>query len=158
MEKSYFRVNKKEYCHINDEFIFIVNTNEPTRIPTAHHLGEGWGIRSVLNYIIFALLFAYTGLTITAYGSNFFIAPVNYGALLLLFYFLAKIREGFVSSRTPTIDRKLIKRVLVKTPWYSYPRVVVYFMGPEGKLLRRVIRILYPKEALPVLKAKGLVA
>lgn len=158
MEKSYFRINKKEYCHINDEFIFIVNTKEPTRIPTAHELGEGWGIKSTLNYIIFFLLFLFTAMSITAYGTAFFIHPVNYGALLLLFYFLAKIRLGFVSSRTPTIDRKLIHSVEVKTPWYSFPRVVVEFDGPEGKVLKRVIRILYPKEAIPVLKAHGLIS
>lgn len=157
MERSYFRVNRKEYCHINDEFIFIVNTKEPTRIPSAFELGEGWGIVSVLNYIIFTLLFVYTALTISAYGMEFFLHPVNYGALLLVFYFMARIREGFVSSRTPTIDRKLIRRTEVKTPKYSFPRFVVYFDGPEGKLLKRVIRIYHPKEALPVLKEKGFV-
>jgi hypothetical protein len=156
MQTTYFRINKKEYCHINDEYIFIVNTKEPTRIPLAHELGEGWGVLSILNYIVFAFLFIYTAMAITFYGFEFFIHPINYGALILLLVSFVRVKEGFLSSRTPMIERKKIKNVLLKSPRFSFPRLVIYFDGPEGKVVRRIIPILYKKEALPVLEAAGL--
>jgi hypothetical protein len=157
MQTTYFRINKKEYCHINDEYIFIVNTKDPTRIPLAFELGEGWGIMSVLNYIVFAFLFIYTAMAITFYGFEFFIHPINYGALILLLVSFVRVKEGFLSSRTPMIERKKIKNVLFKSPKFSFPRVVIYFEGPEGKTLRRIIPVLYKKEALPVLESTGLI-
>jgi len=149
-------VNKKEYCHINDQYLFIFNSKTPTRIPLEHDLGEGWGILSVLNYITFFFLFAYTAISITFYGMGFFKEMINYGGLLLLFLSFRRIQDGFNSSRTPTIGRSKIKNVLFKTPKFSYPRLVIYFEGPEGKVLRRTIPVLYKQEALPVLKETGL--
>jgi hypothetical protein len=156
MQTTYFRINKKEYCHINDEYIFIVNTKEPTRIPLAHELGEGWGIVSVLNYIVFGFLFVYTAMAITYYGFEFFIHPINYGAIILLLISFIRVKEGFLSSKTPMIERKKIRNVLFKTPKFSFPRLVIYFDGPEGKVIRRIIPVLYKKEALPVLERVGL--
>jgi hypothetical protein len=156
MEKTYFRINKKEYCHINDEYIYIVNTSGPSRIPLAHELGEGWGIMNILNIIVFVFLFAYVAMSFSYYGNEFLKEPLNYGGILLLILFLIRIKESFLGSRTPTIERKKIKNVVLKTPRFSFPRVLVYFEGPEGKVLRRRIPILYKQEALPVLKAAGL--
>jgi len=156
MEKSYFRINEREYCHINDEYIFIVNTTEPTRIPLAFDLGEGWGVMSILNYIVFAFLFIYTAASLTFYGYDFFIHPLNYGALILLLMAFMRVKEGFLSSRTPTIERRSIRNIILKTPKFSFPHILVYFDGPEGKIVRRKIPILYLKEGLPVLKEKGL--
>lgn len=156
MEKSYFRINSREYCHINDEYIFIVNTKEPTRIPVAFDLGEGWGVMSTLNYLVFAFLFVYTAASLTFYGYDFFIHPINYGAIILLLMAFMRVKEGFLSSRTPTIIRKTIKFVILKTPRFASPHILIYFDGPEGKVVRRKIPILYKKEALPVLQAKGL--
>ena len=39
---------------------------------------------------------------------------------------------------------------------FSYPRVVVYFDGPEGKVLRRNISVKYKKEAEQILTEEGL--
>lgn len=155
MQTKYFRISKKEYCHITDDQIFIFNTREPTRIPLEHELGEGWGVLSILNYITFFFLFVYVAISITYYGMDFFKIWINYGALLLLFLSFKRIQDGFNSSRTPTIQRNKIKNVLLKTPKFSYPRLLVYFEGPEGKVLRRKIPVLYKKEALPVLKETG---
>lgn len=157
MERSYFRINKREYCHINDEYIFIVNTKEPTRIPHAFELGEGWGIMSILNYLSFTFLFVYIAFSVTYYGADFFVHPLNYGAIILLLIFFARVKEGFLSSRTPTIERKKIKNVVLKTPRFASPHILVYFEGPEGKVIRRKITILYKQEAIPVLKGKGLI-
>jgi hypothetical protein len=156
MQTKYFRANKKEYCHITDDTIFITNTKTPDRIPLEHELGEGWGIMSVLNYLTFFFLFVYTAISVTYYGVEFIKQPWNYAALFLLFLSFKRMQEGFNSSRTPTIDRKKIKNVLFKTPRFSYPRLVIYFDGPEGKVLRRSISVLYKQEALPVLKETGL--
>jgi hypothetical protein len=156
MQTNYFRINKKEYCHINDEYIFIVNTKEPTRVPLAHDLGEGWGVISILNYIVFAFLFIYTAMAITYYGFDFFVHPLNYGAIILLLISFMRVKEGFLSSRTPMIERKKIKNILFKSPKFSFPRLIIYFEGPEGKVIRRVIPILYKKEAIPVLERTGL--
>lgn len=156
MEPSYFRVNKREYCHINDEYIFIVNAKEPTRIPLAHDLGEGWGVISILNYLVFTFLFVYIALSINYYGFDFFIHPLNYGAIILLLIAFMRVKEGFLSSRSPTIERKSITNVVLKKPRFAQPHILVYFNGPEGKVIRRRITILYMQEAIPVLKAKGL--
>lgn len=152
MQTNYFRINKKEYCHINDEYVFIVNTKEPTRVPLAHDLGEGWGIISILNYLVFAFLFVYTAMAITFYGFEFFVHPINYGAIILLLISFVRVKEGFLSSRTPMIERKSIQSIVLKTPLFSYPHLLIYFNGPEGKVIRRKISILYKKEALPVLE------
>ncbi len=155
METKYFRVNKKEYCHITDDTIFIINSKEVSRIPLAFELGEGWGIVSMVNYILFGFLFVYTTVSMSAYGVNFFMHPLNYGALFLLLLFLMRIKNGFVTSRTPTISRNKIKSVYFKTPKFSYPRLVIYFEGPEGKVLRKIIPVMYKQEALAVLKETG---
>lgn len=158
MQTNYFRVNKKEYCHITDEEIFIVNTKTPTRIPLEHELGEGWGIMSVLNYIVFFFLFVYTAFSATYYGMDFIKQPWNYAAIFLLYLSFKRVQDGFHGSKTPTIQRKKIKNLLFKTPRFSYPRVVIYFEGPEGKVLKRTIPVLYKQEALPVLKETGLLS
>ncbi|MGQ0829180.1 MAG: hypothetical protein ACT4ON_12400 [Bacteroidota bacterium] len=156
MQTKYFRVNKNEYCHITDDTVFIINSKEVTRVPLEHELNESWGIISVLNYILFAFLFVYTALSMNYYGFDFFLNPINYGALLLLLMSFRRVKEGFLSSRTPTIQRKKIKSVYFKTPTFSFPRIIIYFEGPEGKVLRKIIPVLYKKEALPVLKETGL--
>ena len=158
MPTSYFRTSKKEYCHISDEYIFIFNSKEPTRIPEEFELGEGWGILSVFNYIFFFLIFSYSAVSIIYYGMEFFTHIINYGGLFLLFVSLKRIQDGINSSKSPTIARKKIKSILFKTPRFSYPRVVIYFDGPEGKVLRRTISVLYKQEALDVLKKTGLVS
>ena len=157
MQTKYFRVNKKEYCHITDDLIFIINSKEVTRVPLEFELGEGWGVLSVFNYILFTFLFVYTAGSVSYYGIEFFKHPVNYGALFLLFISFIRVKEGFMSSRTPTITRSKIRSVYFKTPKFSYPRVVIYFEGPEGKVLRKIIPVLYKKEALPVLNEAQLV-
>lgn len=154
---KYFRVSDNEYCHISDDTIFIFNTKEPTRIPLEDELGNAWGISSVLNYIVFALLLIYTSASLNGYGMNFFKNPINYGGILLLFLSFIRIKDGFQTSSTPTILRNKIKSVYLKSPKFSYPRLIIYFDGPEGKILKRTIRILYKKEAEPVLKEVGLV-
>ncbi len=158
MQTKYFRTTTKEYCHISDDTVFIFNTKEPTRIPLEHELGNAWGIKSVLNYIFFAFILFYTMFSVSYYGNSFFMQPVNYGALILLFMSLIRMKENFNSSNTPTIQRNKIKNVLFKTPRFSYARLVIYFEGPEGKVLRRTISVKYPKEAIPVLKETGLLA
>jgi hypothetical protein len=158
MKTKYFRINKKEYCHITDDTIFIINSKDIVRIPLEHDLGEEWGIVSVLNYLLFTLLFVYTGIAVSYYGLYFFKHPINYGALFLLFISFIRIKNGFLSSRTPTIIRNKIKSIHFKTPIFSFPRIVIYFEGPEGKVLRKIIPILYKKEAIPVLKETGLLS
>ncbi len=157
MQTRFFRINRKEYCHINDDTLFIINSKEVVRIPLEHHLGEGWGIISVLNYLVFAFLFVYTALTITYYKFDFFLHPINYGAIILLLIAFKRVKEGFLTSRTPTIPRHKIKNVLFRTPRFSYPRLIIYFDGPEGKVLKKIIPVLYKQEALPVLKEAGLI-
>ena len=157
MESKYFRINKKEYCHITDKEIFIVNTKNPTRIPLELELGEGWGIKSVLNYIWFVLLFVFLGSSITYYGVAFFKEPINYGAIALLVFSYIRIKNGFVTSRTPTIKREAITNTVFKAPKFSYPRLIVKFKGPEGKILKRIIPILYKQEALPILQEEKLI-
>jgi hypothetical protein len=155
MQTTYFRVNKKEYCHINDDVLFLFNSKQPTRIPLEHDLGHGWGVISVLNYLLFTFLLIYTLFSVSYYGASFFKEPINYGGLLLLFLSLIRVKNGLHGSVTPTIKRNKIKSAYFKRPKFSYPRLVIYFEGPEGKVLRRTISILYPKEAEPVLKAAG---
>jgi hypothetical protein len=157
MQTKYFRVNKEEYCHITNDTIFIVNSKVPVRVPLEHELGEGWGVFSVLNYITFFFLFVYTAFSATYYGLDFIKNPLNYAALFLLFLSFKRIQDGFYGSRTPTIQRSKVKNVIFKTPRFSYPRIVIYFEGPEGKVLRKTIRVLYKQEALPVLKETGLI-
>ncbi len=157
MQTLYFRSNKKEYCHITDDTVFIINSKEVTRIPLENELGEEWGIVSILNYLLFAFLFVYTAVSVTHYGINFFKHPLNYGALFLLFISFTRIKEGFLSSSTPAIQRSSIKSVYLKTPKFSFPRLIIYFDGPEGRMLRRTIPVLNKKEALPVLQEAGLV-
>lgn len=154
---KYFRTTTNEYCHISDDTVFIFNTKEPTRIPLEHELSNAWGVKSILNYIFFAFMLMYTMFSVSYYGANFFKEPLNYGALLLLFLSFVKIKEGFISSSTPNIPRSKIKSIHFKTPKFSYPRLVIYFDGPEGKILRRSISIKYKKEAEQVLKEVGLV-
>jgi len=156
MQTKYFRISKKEYCHITDDMVFIINTKEVIRVPLEHELGEGWGILSVLNYIVFAFLFIYTAISMNYYGFDFFVHPLNYGAIILLLMSFTRVKEGFLSSKTPTIQRNKIKSVHFKTPKFSFPRVVIYFEGPEGKVLRKIIPVLYKKEALSVLQETGL--
>lgn len=156
MQTKFFRTSRKEYCHITGDTVFIFNSKEPTRIPHEYELSESWGIFSVLNYILFFFLFAYAALSITYYGMDFFKQPLNYGALFLLALSLKRVQDGFNSSKTPTIPRNRIRTVYFKTPRFSYPRLVIYFDGPEGKVLRRTISVLYKQEALPVLKETGL--
>lgn len=156
-ETKYFRVSDKEYCHISDDIIFIFNSKEPTRIPLEEELSNAWGISSILNYILFVFLLIYTSASLNGYGMNFFKNPINYGGLILLFISFIRIKEGFQSSSTPTILRKKIRSVYLKSPRFSYPRLVIYFDGADGKILRRTIRILYKKEAEPVLKETGMV-
>lgn len=156
MQTKFFRTSKKEYCHITDDAVFIFNSPEPTRIPLEHDLGESWGIFSVLNYILFFFLFVYAAMSISYYGMGFFRQPVNYGGLFLLFLSFKRIQDGFNSSKTPTILRNKIRTVHFKTPKFSYPRLVIYFEGPEGKVLKRTISVLYKQEALPVLKDTAL--
>ncbi|OFZ00283.1 MAG: hypothetical protein A3K10_05355 [Bacteroidetes bacterium RIFCSPLOWO2_12_FULL_31_6] len=154
---KYFRTTTNEYCHITDDTIFIFNTKEPTRIPLEHEVSDAWGIKSVLNYIFFAMILLYTMFSVSYYGAQFFTQPLNYGALLLLFLSFVKIKEGFISSSTPTIQRSKIRSVHFKSPKFSYPRVVIYFEGPEGKVLRRSISVKYRQEGLQILKETGLV-
>ncbi len=153
---KYFRTTTDEYCHISDDTVFIFNTKEPTRIPLEHEVSDAWGIKSVLNYIFFVMILFYTMFSVSYYGAGFFMQPLNYGALLLLFISFVKIKDGFVSSSTPTIQRSKIKTVHFKTPMFSFARVVIYFEGPEGKVLRRSISVKYKQEAEQVLKETGL--
>lgn len=153
---KYFRTTTGEYCHIDDDTVYIFNTKEPTRIPLEHEVSDAWGIKSVLNYIFFVMILMYTMFSVSYYGINFFKQPLNYGALLLLFMSFVKIKEGFISSTTPTIQRSKIKTVHFKTPMFSYPRVVIYFEGPEGKVLRRTISVKYKQEGIQILKEVGL--
>ena len=156
MQTKYFRINKKEYCHITDDAVFIINTKEVVRIPLEYGLGEQWGIISILNYMLFTFLLVYTAIAVTYYGAGFFKQPINYGALFLLLISFMRIKEGFLSSRTPTIARSKIRSVYFKTPVFSFPRLVIYFEGPEGKVVRKIIPVLYKKEALPILHEVGL--
>jgi len=156
MQTKYFRINSKEYCHITDDTIFIINSKKVTRIPLEHDLGEGWGVLSILNYLLFIFLFGYMAISLMYYGVSFFKQPINYGALFLLFISFVRIKEGFLSSKTPTITRSKIKSVYFKSPTFSFPRLVIYFDGPEGKVVRKIIPVLYKKEALPVLQEVGL--
>ncbi len=156
MQTKYFRINKKEYCHINDDVVFVISSKEVIRVPLEHELSEAWGIVSVINYIFFVLLFGYVSVSINAKGGSFFKEPYNYGALFLMILSFIRIQQGMVSSKTPIIYRNKIKSVYFKIPVFSYPRLVIYFEGPEGKVLRRTIPVLYKQEALPVLKEVGL--
>jgi hypothetical protein len=156
MQTRFFRVNKKEYCHISDDAVFIINSKVVSRVPLEHELGEGWGVISIFNYLIFGFLFVYTALSITQYQFDFFIHPINYGAIILLLIFFSRVKKGFQSSRTPMIPRNKIKNVHFKTPKFSYPRLVVYFDGPEGKVVRKIIPVLYKQEAIPVIRESGL--
>lgn len=156
MQTRFFRINTKEYCHISDDTLFIINSKEVMRVPLEHELDESWGIISILNYLVFAFLFLYTALSITYYKFDFFLHPWNYGALLLLLVAFNRVKEGFQTSRTPMIPRHKITNVELRTPRFSYPRLVVFFNGPQGKILKKVIPILYKQEALPVLKEMGL--
>ena len=153
---KHFRTTTNEYCHVSDDAVFIFNSKEPNRIPLEHELGNAWGIKSVLNYIFFAMILMYTMFSVSYYGANFFKEPLNYGALLLLFMSFVRIKEASVSSDTPTIARSKIKSVYLKTPKFSFPRVVIYFDGPEGKVLRRSISVKYRQEAQQVLEETGL--
>lgn len=153
---KYFRTTTGEYCHISDDTVFIFNTKEPTRIPLEHEVSDAWGIKSVLNYIFFAFILFYTMFSLSYYGVSFFKHILNYGALLLLVLSFMQIKEAFVSSSTPTIQRSKIKNVHFKTPMFSYPRVLIYFEGPEGKVLRRSISVKYKQEGLQILKESGL--
>jgi hypothetical protein len=152
IQSTYFRVNKKEYCHITDKEIFIFGSKTPTHIPEEHTLSEAWGILSVLNYLFFVFLFAYTAISITSQEVNFFKNVYNYGVLTLLFLSFIRVQKGFITSKTPTIPLNKIKSVYFKTPTFSFPRVVIYFEGPEGKTLQRTIPILYKQEALAVIQ------
>jgi hypothetical protein len=157
MQTHFFRINNKEYCHISHDTLFIVNSKEVIRVPLEHELGESWGVISILNYLIFAFLFVYTALSITYYGFDFFAHPLNYGAIILLLIAFKRVKDGFQNSRTPTIPRHKIRNVEFRTPKFSYPRLIVYFNGPEGKVLRKIIPVLYKQEALPVLRETGLI-
>ena len=157
MQANYFRINKKEYCHITEDKIFIINSKEVKRIPLEHDVSEAWGITSILNYLVFGFLFVYISISVSYYGADFFKEPINYGGLLLLLISFVRVKNGFLTSSTPCISRRKIKSVYFKTPWYSFPRLVIYFEGPEGKMLRRIIPILNKQEALQVLKEAGLV-
>ena len=105
---KYFRTTTGEYCHISDDTVFIFNTKEPTRIPLEHEVSDAWGIKSVLNYIFFAFILFYTMFSLSYYGVNFFKHILNYGALLLLLLSFMQIKEAFVSSSSPTIQRNKI--------------------------------------------------
>jgi hypothetical protein len=154
METSYFRINKKEYCHITNDTIFIINSKIVTRVPLENELSEAWGIVSILNYLLFAFLFVYTAVSLTHYGINYFSQPLNYGALFLLFLSFVRMKNGFLNSSTPTIMRSRIRAVYLKTPKFSFPRLEIYFNSPEGKVLKKTIPIYNKKEAFPVLKEK----
>jgi hypothetical protein len=156
MQTRFFRINTKEYCHITNDTLFIINSKEVVRVPLEHELGEGWGVISILNYLVFAFLFVYTALSITYYKLDFFLHPWNYGALILLLVAFNRVKEGFQTSRTPMIPRHKIRNVEFRTPKFSYPRLIIYFDGPEGKVLKKVVSVLYKQEALPVLKEMGL--
>lgn len=156
MSTKYFRTTTNEYCHISADTIFIFNSTEPNRIPLEHEVSDAWGIKSVLNYIFFGMILMYTMFSVSYYGANFFKEVLNYGALLLLFLSFIKIKDSSVSSSTPTISRNKIKSVYFKTPKFSFPRVVIYFEGPEGKVLKRTISVKYKLEGLQVLKDSGL--
>lgn len=153
---KHFRTTTKEFCHVSDEMVFIFNSKEPTRIPLEHELGNAWAVKSIVNYIFFAFMLMYMLFSVSYYGGGFFKEPFNYGALLLLFLSFTKIKEASLSSNTPTIPRSKIKSVYLKTPRFSYPRVVIYFEGPEGKVLRRSISVKYKQEAEQVLLETGL--
>ena len=153
---KHFRTTTSEFCHISDDTVFIFNSKEPTRIPLEHELSNAWAVKSILNYIFFAFMLIYILFSVSYYGGDFFKEPFNYGALLLLFLSFMKIKEASLSSNTPIIPRSKIKSVYLKTPKFSYPRVVIYFDGPEGKVLRRSISVKYKKEAEQVLIETGL--
>jgi hypothetical protein len=152
----YFRTTTKEYCHISDDTVFIFNSKEPTRIPLEHELGDAWSVKAILNYIAFGLILLYIMFAVSYYGGNFFIYYYNYPAIFLLFLTFIRMRNLMVGSTTPTIQRNKITNALLKKPWFSFARLVIYFHGPEGKVLRRVISVKYPKEAMPVLIESGL--
>lgn len=156
MITKYFRVNKKEYCHLTEDFIFISNEKKPTRIPLEHELSDAWGVWSILNYLFFIFIFLYTSLAVNYYGIYFFKYVINYGALVLLFMSFVRLKNGLNSSKTPSITRSKVQSVYLKTPRFSYPRIVIYFVGPEKKILKRMIPVLYRKEAEQVLKEAGL--
>ena len=156
MQTKHFRTTTGEYCHISKDTVFIFNTKEPSRIPLEHELSNAWSVKSILNYIFFMLLLFYTLFSVSYYNVGFFMEPINYGGLLLLFLSFVRIKEGFISSNTPMIPRNKIKSVYLKSPMFSYPRVVIYFDGPEGKVLRRNISIKYKKEAEQLLSEEGL--
>ncbi len=156
MQTTYFRINKKEYCHITDDVIFIINSKTVTRVPLENELSEAWGIVSVLNYLLFVFLLVYTAVLVTHSGTNFFLEPLNYGALFLLFLSFVRVKNGFLSSNTPTIQRSQIRSVYLNTPKFSFPRLEIYFNSPEGKVLRKIIPIYNRKEAELVLKENGI--
>lgn len=158
METHFFRINKKEYCHISKEQVFIISGTEVKRIPEEHELGDAWSVSSILNYIFFLFMLVYVGFTVTVYGELFFSHIYNYGVLLLLLMSFVRVKSGFETSSTATISRHRIKTVHLKTPMFSFPRLDIYFNGHEGKVLKKTIPVLYTQEAIPVLKSTGLMA
>ena len=157
MQTKYFRINNSEYCHITDDTIFITTNKKVIRIPLEHTLSEAWGVVSLLNYFLFPALLYYVASAVTSLGADFFKNPVNYGALVVLFYSFKRIVDGFNTSKTATISRDKIKSTYFKTPRFSYPQLVIYFEGPEGKVLKRTIAAKYKIEALPILEETGLI-
>lgn len=156
VSSNYFRINQKEYCHITDDVLFIVNGKDVKRIPLEHDLSEAWGIVSVLNYLVFTVLFVYVTVSVNTKGADFFMHLPNYGALLLMVLSFMRIHRGTVTSRTPTIRRNKIRSTVFETPVFSFPRLTIYFEGPEGKVLQKIVPVLYKQEALQVLEKTGL--
>ncbi len=156
MQTNYFRINKKEYCHFTEDYIFITNTKTPTFIPEEHDLGESYSISSILNYIFFAFIMAYCFFAIAYYGKQFFAEPLNYAAIFLLILSMRRVQQGFNASKSPSINRSKLKNILFKTPKFSFPRLEIYFVGPNNKTLKRTISVLYKKEALNILEKENI--
>src|ERR1043166_1443074 len=147
----FFRTTTKEYCHISEDTVFIFNSAQPTRIPLEHEFGDAWSIKAVMNFIGLGLITLYLMFAAGYYGNNFFKVIDNYPAILIFFLLFIRMKNFMVGSTTPTIQRNKITNVIFKKPVFSFARILIYFEGPEGKILRRAISVKYPKEAMPVL-------
>jgi hypothetical protein len=156
MQTEYFKVTKEEYCHISDEAIFLTGDEIINHMPKPHDLGEGWGVKSIVNYLLVFLLGMYILLSVGLYGLAFFIAPVSYGAMFLFVLLAYKAKDRFNKSMSPYIYRNTIKSAEIKSQLFAAPSLEIYFDGPEGKVLRRNFPILYKNNALKVLENSGI--
>jgi hypothetical protein len=157
MQSKYFMLSKGTYCHVLSDKIIFTNNKVIEEMPVMHHRNNN-RLNALFISALLAIMILFTFLYIKAD------APVEF--IVVLFPLCIAGISYLVFNRdlstTSSIERKYIKKIVIKIREMGYSTISIVFETANGELLRKHIKIYdtpdQEQKALQILKEEGLIA